>query len=135
MSKSTKAPAKGPGGLTRDQVILALRSAAEQKGRGIPLKLVSRAALLLEVSPTTVREWARKDRKVAAAKREAEKVWRAQLDAKLEEVKKSMDGRMREMLEAAEHGELEKRCNFDLGLIEEFNREWTKKLARLARDT
>lgn len=126
--KRTERPSKT---LSQDRVIFALRQAAVLQRKGLPLRLVSRAAKLLDVSPTTIREWIRKDEKVAAAKIEAEKVWIAEIDAQLEEVKKLMSRRERELLEAAKQKEAFRDCKINFDWLKELNEEFSRKLRNL----
>lgn len=124
-----KGKAESPGGLTREQVIIALRAASEYQGHRISLRLVRRTSDLLGVSQTTLREYLRKDRKAAAMKREIEKDWRAKIGAKakaqVEELKRT-DSQFRAWLEAPE-----KPSKIDFATLNEHTSEWAERLKNL----
>jgi len=113
--------------LTRERVIMALRAAALERERNVPLKLVGRAARILGCSPTLVRTWIRKDPQVRAAKLEADEAWRATVEANLKRAKLLLSGRTRELLEAAERAEFNWNFFVDFALLEESGREISRK--------
>lgn len=107
---------------------MAIREAAERRDRGVPHKLVGRAARLLGCSPTLVRNWIRRDPAVRAAKLEADEAWRATVDENLRRARLLHSGRTREILEGAEQADFNSRFCVDFGLLEETTKGFARRL-------